>query len=131
MAYVYFCNNPRNKCRIGDCSVRAISKVLDIPWQSAYIDQATIGLDIGDMPSSNEVIAKVLRDRGFDKASVPNTCKDCYTISEFAHNNPYGRFLVGTGSHVVAVIDGDYYDTWDSGDEIPIYVWYNEQKPIF
>jgi hypothetical protein len=25
---------------------------------------------------------------------------------------------VGTGTHVVAVIDGDYYDAWDSGNEV-------------
>ena len=30
--------------------------------------------------------------------------------------------------HVVAVIDGNYYDTWDSGDKIPIYYWYKANQ---
>lgn len=25
--------------------------------------------------------------------------------------------------HVVCVQDGYYYDSWDSGNEIPIYYW--------
>ena len=27
------------------------------------------------------------------------------------------------GGHVVAVEDGNYYDIWDSGDEVPTYYW--------
>ena len=38
-------------------------------------------------------------------------------------DNPYGRYILATGEHVVAIENGDYYDTWDSGDEIPIYYW--------
>jgi hypothetical protein len=39
-------------------------------------------------------------------------------VKEFCYDNPKGSFLVGTGTHVVAVIDGDYYDAWDSGNEV-------------
>ena len=28
--------------------------------------------------------------------------------------------------NVIAVIDGDYYDSWDSGNEVPIYYWKQE-----
>jgi hypothetical protein len=45
----------------------------------------------------------------------------CYTIKEFCKDHPIGDYLLGTGSHVVAVLDGNYYDTWDSGSEVPIY----------
>ena len=38
-------------------------------------------------------------------------------------DNPEGVYVVGLDSHVVAVIDGIYIDTWDSGNEIPIYYW--------
>jgi hypothetical protein len=34
--------------------------------------------------------------------------------------------MLATGTHVVAVIDGNYYDTWDSGDEVPIALWKKE-----
>jgi hypothetical protein len=29
---------------------------------------------------------------------------------------------------VVAVVDGDYYDTWDCGDEVPVYYFEREEK---
>jgi hypothetical protein len=29
--------------------------------------------------------------------------------------------VIGTGTHVVAVIGGDYYDTWDSGEKVVLY----------
>jgi len=34
---------------------------------------------------------------------------------------PKGTYIIGTGSHAVAIINGDYYDSWDSGDEIPSF----------
>ena len=57
---------------------------------------------------------------------IPNMCPDCYTIRKFCLDNPKGKFLVATGSHVVAIDNGDYYDTWDSGDEIVTYFFEGE-----
>jgi hypothetical protein len=67
-----------------------------------------------------------LRYNGFRKFYLPDTCPDCYTIRQFCRDNPIGKFIVGTGTHVVAVLDGNYYDTWDSGDEVPISLWKKE-----
>lgn len=65
-----------------------------------------------------------MRELGYRRETIPNTCPDCYSLREFCRDNPSGSFLVGTGDHVIAAVDGDYYDTWDSGDTIPIYYWY-------
>lgn len=73
------------------------------------------------MPSSNNVWGTYLTEKGFRRFSIPNTCPNCYTIKDFCRDNSIGTYIIGTGSHAVAVIDGDYYDTWDSGDEVPIY----------
>lgn len=35
--------------------------------------------------------------------------------------NPEGKYLLFVGGHVVAAINGNYYDTWDSGDRTIIY----------
>ena len=45
-------------------------------------------------------------------------------INELARDNPQGVFVLGFGSHVATVVNGDIYDTWDSTGEIPVYVWY-------
>lgn len=86
------------------------------------------GFELCDMPSSNSVWGAYLRSKGYKRYGIPNTCPDCYTVSEFASDNPFGKFLLATGTHVVAVQDGDYYDAWDSGKEIPAYYWKKSLK---
>ena len=81
-----------------------------------------------DMPSSNEVWGAYLKKIGYIRELIPNTCPDCYTVKEFCLDHPRGKYLLATGSHVIAVINGNYYDTWDSGDEIPIYYFTKEEN---
>lgn len=97
--------------------------VTDQPWNDTYVDICVMGYDMCDMPSSNSVWASYLAYKGFMRAILPDTCPMCYTVNDFCNDHPEGTFLLGTGSHVVAVKDGDYYDAWDSGNEIPIYYW--------
>lgn len=81
-----------------------------------------------DMPSANHVWGMYLKNKGFTRHIISNVCPDCYTVSDFCRDNPYGTFILAISGHVVAVIDGDYYDTWDSGNEIPIYYWERKDK---
>lgn len=114
------------RARVGDCVIRAISKVLDLSWDKVFILIVVKAYQMYDMPSSNAVWGEVLRDHGFTRHVIPDTCPKCYSIQEFCQDNPTGVFVLGTGNHVVAVIDGKYYDSWDSGNEIPIYYWSKE-----
>ena len=109
--------------RVGDCSVRAIAKALGVDWERAYVLIAVNGFQMGDVMSSNNVWGSVLRQHGFKRYNIPNKCPDCYTISDFCAEHPRGLYVLGTGTHVVTAIDGNYYDSWDSGNEIPIYYW--------
>lgn len=122
MAFKYYNPNPANNLVI-DCTVRAISKVTGQSWDTTYIGLVVIGYVVKDMPNSNAIWSKYLRRFGFRREIIPNTCPDCYTVKEFCEEHPRGAFLLATGNHVVAVVDGDYYDTWDSGDEVPVYYW--------
>lgn len=121
--FIEWNNNPVGR-RVGDCSVRAVSKALDVDWETAYAMIASNGFAMGDMPSSNSVWGAVLRQNGFKKQAIPNSCPDCFTFADFARDNPRGTFVLGTGSHVATVVDGNLYDSWDSSDEIPVFVWY-------
>ena len=120
MAFIFFNPNPAGKF-VGDCVIRAISKATGQSWEKTYIGIVEKGLNMRDMPSANRVWAAYLKDLGFNKYIIPNTCPECYSIRDFAYENPNGVFILGTGTHVVCVCDGNYYDTWDSGDETPIY----------
>lgn len=114
--------NPK-KVRVGDCVIRAISIATGKEWESVYAALAFYGYELYDMPSSNGVWGKYLSDLGFKQHVVTETCPDCYTIRDFCRDHPSGTYVIGTGSHAVAAVNGDYYDTWDSGDEIVSYYW--------
>lgn len=125
MAFIYYNNNPTGR-RVGDCAVRAVSKALKIDWETAYLMIMSNGYAMGDMPSSDSVWGSVLRQNGFYRKSIPNTCPDCYTVRDFCVDHPRGTYVLGFGGHVAAVVDGDLYDSWDSSDEIPVYMWYRK-----
>lgn len=124
--FIQFNPNPVARS-VGDCAVRAVAKALGIDWENAYALIAAAGFRMGDMPSSNSVWGAVLRQRGFRKEVVPDTCPDCYTAEEFATDNPEGTFVLGFGNHVATVVDGDIYDSWDSSNEVPMYYWHKEE----
>lgn len=116
------------KARVGDCTVRAISKVLDQPWIKTYIDLCVYGLIHCDIPSANHVWGAYLKTKGFTRDIVPCDCPDCYTVCDFAEDHPHGNYVCAISGHVVCVSEGDYYDTFDSGDMIPIYYWSKEDE---
>ena len=118
-----FANPNPQKLLVGDCVIRGISIVNDQPWLKTYDQVTAKGRQLFDMPSSNSVWNAVLTDQYFKRNTLPNTCPACYTIIDFCNDHPHGEYLVATGTHVVAVLNGNYYDTWDSGDEVPIYFY--------
>lgn len=123
--WIEFRNNPMDR-NVGDCTVRALSAALDIDWETAFELLATNAFQMGDMPSSNSVLASVLRQNGFYRRAIPDSCPDCYTAADFAEDHPYGIYVLGFGNHVATVIDGDLYDSWDSSNEIPQYYFFRK-----
>lgn len=117
-----FLNNPYGR-RVGDCSVRAVAKAIGTDWEKAYAELALAGFTMGDMPNSNAVINSVLRQYGFRRSVIPNTCPDCYTFADFAAEHPKGTFVVGTGDHVAVIEDGILWDSWDSSGAVPVFYW--------
>ena len=127
MAYVYFNSNPRG-LRVGDCAVRAMCKAVGQEWEDAYAGLCSIGFTYADMPSSNYVWGMYLRRYGFEQKMIPSICPNCTTVSKFAKDHPKGRYVLACQNHVVAVVYGDYYDSWDSGDEIVLYYFEKQEE---
>lgn len=123
MSFIYYNPNPERKL-VGDCVIRAISKVTNQTWEDTYTGIMFQGFIMHDMPSSNDVWGRYLFEHGFKRYIVPDTCPDCYTVRQFCADNPQLTGILATGTHVIAVGEGgNYFDTWDSGDEVPIYYW--------
>lgn len=125
MSYAYFNNNPYGK-KTSDCVIRALSKALGMTWRDVSIDLSMQAVNMGETQVTNATWGKYLQLNNFKRHAIPDTCPDCYTIRRFAEEHPYGTYVLGTGLHAVAVINGVYYDTQDTGNEVPIYYWEKE-----
>ena len=123
--WIEYLNNPFG-LRVGDCVIRAISKALDKSWEETYVDLCVQGFMMGDLPSSNAIWSSYLKHKGFKRHTVED-CPDCYDVENFCEEHKKGIFVLGTGSHAVTVIDGNYFDAWDSGKEIPLYYFSKEE----
>ena len=120
--YIHANPNP-NGMYVEDCVIRAIAIATNRSWNDIYIHICIEGYLMKNMPSVNKVWSNYLSSIGFVSYPVLDRCPDCYTVRDFCFDNPVGTFILATGSHVICAIDGDYYDAWDSGDELPIAVW--------
>ena len=114
--------NPAGRS-VGDCAIRAVAAALDIDWETAYAMIAENGFLMADMPSSNSVWGAVLRQHGFTRHAIPNTCPDCYTAEQFAEDHTKGIYVLGFSNHTATIRDGTLFDSWNSSAEIPQYYW--------
>lgn len=127
MSYAYYNPNPTNKS-VGDCPVRALSKALGYSWDKTFAGLVLKGFCLGDMPNADSVWGPYLRDHGFTRHLIPDEYPDCYTVAEFAADHPCGTFILSMpGRHVLCVQDGQWFDSWDSGGEVPVYYWTKEK----
>ena len=124
--FVSYNPNPTG-AKVGDCVVRALSKALGQKWEETYIDLCVEGCIRCDLPSANSVWGAYLRRKGFEREIIPNSCPDCYTVEDFCADYPKGIYVLALDGHVVSVVDGQYYDTWQSGREVPIYYWHRKE----
>lgn len=114
--------NPAKK-EVPDCVVRAISIALNQPWIQTFDELYTIARSEFNMPSADTVWGRYLYLKGFEPFLLPSSCHACVTIEEFSRRFPSGTYIIGTGSHAVAVINGNYWDSWDSGQELASFFW--------
>lgn len=96
---------------------------MGLTWEEVAIDLCMMQVELYDMQNSDYVWGEYLRLNGFKKGILPYPCPNCVTVKDFCKRYPIGTFVVATGNHVVAVIDGNYYDTSDTGDEVLLYFW--------
>lgn len=119
--YVYYQPNDKDlKDKFGDCTIRALSKALNCTWIEAFdkmipfCRQEQVS-NIFDCDANNR--KRIMNEFGFDYSGVSvKSGKSRPTIDKFAKAHPTGRHIVKVAHHVVAVVDGKYYDTWDSGN---------------
>lgn len=117
------CNpNPLGK-QTSDCVVRAIAIATEQSWKRTYRELCELGEIEAEMPNTNSLWGLYLKQKGAEQFLLPESCPQCITVRAFCERFPEGVYVIGTGTHAVACIDGDYLDSFDSGSECPAYFW--------
>ena len=107
------------KDKVGDCQVRALCKALELTWLEAFDltiplcrKLQTYTIFDCDLKKTKEAMETL----GFSYTGISNTTGSKRpTVDEFAKEHKSGTYIVTVSRHVVAVKDGKYFDTWDSG----------------
>lgn len=111
--------NPQSK-NIGDCTLRSYCAAFNITWEEAFDIASNIAKENASMIQyvSDKVLKEYfecVEDETYNKKTVK--AKDRITVNEFAMSHPYGTYILHTRSHQVTVRNGEYWDSWDSGNK--------------
>lgn len=117
------CNVNPAKNNTADCVIRACAVTLNKTWLQVSDEIYALSRSYYLSMSDDRLWGRYLYQAGFVPFLVPESCPGCVTIKRFCLIYPKGTYIIGTGSHAVAIVDGDYYDSWDSGEEIPSFFW--------
>lgn len=120
--WVYANPNPEQK-DVPDCVIRAISIALNKPWEEVFDELSAVARYDHSITSDDHVWGHYLYFLGFIPFILPESCPECISVRSFSRIFSKGIYIVGTGFHAVSVINGNYYDTWDSGDVVPTFFW--------
>ena len=113
--------NPNPKDRnIGDCTLRSYCAAFGISWEKAFDIASKVAKENASMIQymADKILTEEFNcvvDEKYNKKSVKG--KDRITVNEFAMTHPYGIYILHVPKHQVTVINGEYWDSWDSGDK--------------
>lgn len=127
--YKYYQPNKKDiKDRQGDCVVRALTKVMNKTWLEVFNELIPYAIEIQCMPNSKTCYESYLKDNGFEYHGISNRKGSKRpTVESFTKEHKTGIFFLNVAKHVVSVVDGIYYDTWDSG-QCCLYGYYEKEK---
>lgn len=127
--YKYYQPNKKDiKDKYGDCVVRALTKVMNKTWLEVFNELITYAIEIQCMPNNKICYERYLKDNGFEYHGISNKKGSKRpTVESFTKEHKAGTFFLNVANHVVSVVDGIYYDTWDSG-QCCLYGYYEKEK---
>ena len=132
--------NPKGKMTT-DCVVRAISTVLKQPYDQTLREMTEMTIKTGYMWNENKGINKYMESKGWVKCKSPRKDDGTkYTGNEFCKTlmhpiyceelNLYHKgFEINNvltnigGHHIVAIMSGQIWDIWNSGNKSIGIVW--------
>ena len=123
--YQYYQPNKKDlKDEYGDCVIRSLTKVTDRSWESVFDELYPIARFHQCMPNSKVCYEEFLKSNGFEYVGVSNKKGSKRpTVEGFTKDHKVGKFVLVVAHHLVASVNGVYYDTWDSGEKSMYGFW--------
>lgn len=115
--------NPYHRDDVPDCVIRAISIALGLSWFEVFDGLSATARAAGSVTCDDRVWGRYLFEKGFIPFVMPTDSPRDLTVRQFCRMFPHGTYIIGTGRHAVAVTDGDYHDSWDSGEMLLSFFW--------
>lgn len=120
--------NPKKR-KTGDCSTRALTKALKLPYTQVLQEQCNAACELFYGITDSETIDKVLIDHGFIKAIIGKMQKGQKrpTVKDIAKKTEFGEFSVAVcrvSNHFTVCENGNVYDIWDCSDKSVYAYWY-------
>lgn len=115
--YKYYQPNKKDlKDKYGDCVIRALTRVTEKEWTQIFDELIPYARNLQCMPNEKQCYEAYLKDNSFEYHGISNKKGSKRpTVDQFAKNHKTGVFFLNVANHCVAVAEGNYYDTWDSG----------------
>lgn len=131
MSYKYYQPNKKDiKDEVGDCAIRAFTKALNKSWLEVFDELVPFAREhqclLNQKPAYQDYLAK----QNWIYTSNGKVSKT-KTVTKFCKEHQIGSYIlyvrVGYRTHLVAVVDGIYYDTWDCGQYL-VYGYYQKES---
>ena len=126
--YQYYQPNTKDlKDNYGDCVIRALTKVMNKSWMEVFNDMIPVCVEFQALHNNKVVYETYLKNKGFIYTGISNkkgTKRP--TVESFNKDHKTGSYFVIVANHVVTVMNGQYFDTWDCGEKSLYGYWSKE-----
>ena len=123
--FKYYQPNKKDiKDEYGDCVIRSLTKVLDKSWHEVFDELVPIARECQCMPNMRTAYEIYLERKGFKYVGISNkkgTKRP--TVESFTKAHKHGTYILRVAHHLVASVDGMYFDTWNSGSKSLYGYW--------
>lgn len=123
--YKYYQPNKKDiKDNYGDCVIRALTKAMEKDWLTVFEQLIPYAREKQCMPNGKPAYEEYLKDNDFVYKGISNAKGSKRpTVQEFTLHHKEGTFVLRVANHLVACVDGLFYDTWDSGQKSLYGYW--------
>lgn len=119
----------RERC---DCITRALSTILNIPYDDVFKLQLELSYEHKLLPDNNLILKDILNRMDFYSMNIQPFE---ISVAEFMCSHKNGKYIIVANGHATAFIDGVWYDndvTFNMADKFILskikYVFTNQKK---